>query len=75
MLSGWQQVALLSGTFAAMLATAKIFSKSEAKHERQPKPEIPVAATLPIVPAPYVVVVNDPNGASDRPPKEWANFR
>jgi hypothetical protein len=75
MLSGWQQVALLSGTFAAMLATAKIFSKSEAKHERQPKPEIPVAATLPIVPAPYVVVERDPNGASDHPPKEWANFR
>jgi hypothetical protein len=75
MLSRWQQVALLSGTFAAMLATAKIFSKSEAKHERQPKPEIPVAGTLPIVPAPYVVVGNDPNGASDCPPKEWANFR
>jgi hypothetical protein len=75
MLSGWQQVALLSGTFAAMLATAKIFSKSEAKHERQPKPEIPVAATLPIVPAPYVVVERDANGASDHPPKEWANFR
>jgi len=27
----------LAATFAAMLATAKIFSKSEAKHERQPK--------------------------------------
>jgi hypothetical protein len=75
MLSGWQQVALLSGTFVAMLATAKIFSKSEAKHERQPKQEVPLAATLPIVPAPYVVVVTDPDGASDRPPKELANSR
>jgi len=71
--SAWQQVALLSGTFAAMLATAKIFSKSEAKHERQPKPEMP-AATIPIVPAPYVVVSDDPKEPS-HPPKEWANFR
>jgi hypothetical protein len=74
MLSGWQQVALLSGTFTAMLATAKIFSKSEAKHERQPKPEIPVAATLPIVAAPCVVLSNDPNEPA-HPPKQWANFR
>ncbi len=74
MLSGWQQVALLSGTFAAMLATAKIFSKSEAKHERQPKPEIPVAAALPIVPAPCVVLSNDANEPA-HPPKEWAHFR
>jgi hypothetical protein len=37
MLNGWRQFALLSLTFAAMLATAKVFSKSEAKHERQPK--------------------------------------
>jgi hypothetical protein len=74
MLSRWQQVALLSGTFAAMLATAKIFSKSEAKHERQPKPEIAAAATIPIVPAPHVVVGNDPNEPGHLP-KEWANFR
>lgn len=73
MLSGWQQVALLSGTFAAMLATAKIFSKSEAKHERQPKPEIP-AATIAIVPAPYVVLSDDSKEPT-HPPKEWANFR
>jgi hypothetical protein len=59
--SGWQQVALLSGTFAAMLATAKLFSKSEAKHERQPKAEIPAATTIPIVPVPYAVLGNDPN--------------
>ena len=38
-ISGWRQVDLLAGTFAAMLFTAKIFSKSEAKHERKPKPE------------------------------------
>ena len=74
MLSGPQQVALLGGTFAAMLATAKIFSKSEAKHERQPKPGIAVAANIPIVPAPYVVVTKDPNEPG-HPPKEWANFR
>ena len=74
MLSGPQQVALLGGTFAAMLATAKIFSKSEAKHERQPKPGIAVAADIPIVPAPYVVVSKDPNEPG-HPPKEWANFR
>jgi hypothetical protein len=74
MLSGWQQVALLSGTFAAMLATAKIFSKSEAKHERQPKPEIPVGTSIPVVSAPCVVVGNDPNGVSSHPPKEWANL-
>jgi hypothetical protein len=37
MLSGWRQFALLAATFAAMLLTAKLFSKSEAKQERQPK--------------------------------------
>jgi hypothetical protein len=37
MLSGWRQAALLSATLAAMLLTAKLFSKSEAKQERQPK--------------------------------------
>lgn len=35
MLSGWQQFALLSTTIAAMLITAKLFSKSEAKSEGQ----------------------------------------
>jgi hypothetical protein len=37
MLSGWHQFALLTVTFSAMLATAKLFGKSEAKQERQPK--------------------------------------
>jgi hypothetical protein len=37
MLSGTKQAALLVVTFAAMLITAKIFSKTEAKQERQPK--------------------------------------
>ena len=37
MLNGWRQFGLLAATFAGMLATAKIFAKSEAKHERQPK--------------------------------------
>jgi hypothetical protein len=40
MLNGWRQFALLSATFAAMLLTANLFSKSEAKHERQPKTEL-----------------------------------
>lgn len=39
MLSGWRQFALLAVTFSAMLATAKLFSKSEAKQERYPKAE------------------------------------
>ena len=41
MLSGWRQFALLSATFTAMLLTAKLFSKSEAKQERQPKAGVP----------------------------------
>jgi hypothetical protein len=36
MLSAWRQFELLTVTFAAMLITAKLFSKSEAKQERQP---------------------------------------
>ena len=36
MLDGWRQSALLIATFSAMLLTAKLFSKSEAQHERQP---------------------------------------
>jgi len=41
MLSGWQQFALLSVTFAAMLMTAKMFAKSEARNERQDKKDAP----------------------------------
>jgi hypothetical protein len=37
MLSGWKQVGLLGMTFTAMLIAATIFSKSEAKQERQRK--------------------------------------
>ena len=37
MLSGWRQFALLSATITAMLITAKIFSKSEAKTESSGK--------------------------------------
>jgi hypothetical protein len=40
MLSGWKQFGLLAATFTAMLLTAKAFSKSEAKQERQPKTAI-----------------------------------
>jgi hypothetical protein len=39
MLNGWRQFALLSVTFTAMLITAKIFAKAEAKNERQAKTE------------------------------------
>jgi hypothetical protein len=38
MLSSAKQAALLTVTFTAMLITAKLFSKTEAKQERQPKP-------------------------------------
>jgi hypothetical protein len=37
MLSGLKQIALLTMTFTAMLITAMMFSKSEAKNERQQK--------------------------------------
>jgi hypothetical protein len=40
MLSGWRQFALLSITLAAMLITAKMFSKSEGKNERQEKIQV-----------------------------------
>jgi hypothetical protein len=50
MLSGWRQFALLSATFTAMLVTAKLFSKSEAKHERQPKTGIPSESGTPTGP-------------------------
>src|SRR5215475_15453495 len=38
MLSSAKQAGLLTVTFAVMLLTAKLFSKTEAKQERQPKP-------------------------------------
>src|SRR6202162_2345229 len=47
MLSGWKQLGLLAATFIAMLLTAKLFSKSEAKQERQPKPGLPIEAGQP----------------------------
>jgi hypothetical protein len=40
MLNGWRQFTLLSMTFTAMLITAKIFSKSESKNERQRRTQI-----------------------------------
>ncbi len=54
MLSNTKQAALLLTTFAAMLITSKIFSKTEAKQERQPKtnptddaPRPPASAAAP----------------------------
>jgi hypothetical protein len=38
MLSGWKQLGLLAVTFAVMLITAVVFSKSEAKQEQHPIP-------------------------------------
>jgi len=40
MLNGWRQFTLLSMTLTAMLITAKIFSKSEVKNERQGRIQI-----------------------------------
>jgi len=53
-ISGWKQIALLSGTLAAMLLTAKVFAKSEAKHERKPKTEGSPGPRPPIVSTSYV---------------------
>jgi hypothetical protein len=61
MLSGWRQFELLAATFTAMLLTAKLFSRSEAKHERQPKTDAPqgvkTGTSLPpqVQPAPEAV--------------------
>jgi hypothetical protein len=48
MLSGWKQLGLLTATFTAMLLTAKLFSKSEARQERQPAPGLPSEAGQPV---------------------------
>src|ERR1700689_504499 len=45
MLTAARQVELLAVTFAAMLWTAKLFSKSEAKQERQAKTDAPLGLT------------------------------
>jgi hypothetical protein len=63
MLSGWKQIALLTGTFAAMLLTAKIFAKSEAKIERNPKPESSPGPRAPIARATYVPLGRESNEA------------
>jgi hypothetical protein len=43
-LSGWRQFGLLAVTFSAMLLTAKLFAKVEAKQERQPKTDASLGA-------------------------------
>src|ERR1700726_2858323 len=50
MLSGWKQLGLLTATFTAMLLTAILFSKSEAKQERQPKPALATEDGQPTTP-------------------------
>src|SRR4029077_6064685 len=52
MLNGWRQIALLTVTLVAMLLTAKIFSKSEAKNEPHGKLKVPTAALTPIIAKP-----------------------
>ena len=47
MLSRWQQAGLLAATFTAMLLTAKLFSKVEAKQERQPRTDAPLGLKNP----------------------------
>ncbi|HXN51578.1 MAG TPA: OpgC domain-containing protein [Candidatus Acidoferrum sp.] len=52
MLSAWEQIALLATTLGAMLLTARVFSKSEAKVERKGNsspgaPELAPASALP----------------------------
>jgi hypothetical protein len=63
MLSGWRQAALLSGTLAAMLLTAKIFAKSEAKIERKPKTEGSPGPRATIARATYVPSGRESNEA------------
>jgi hypothetical protein len=53
-ISGWKQIALLTGTFTAMLITAKLFAQSEAKHERKPKSESSPGPRATIVRTTYV---------------------
>jgi hypothetical protein len=62
-ISGWKQIALLSGTFAAMLVTAKVFSKSEAKHERKPKSEIARSSSGQVTPVSYAPSGREPKEA------------
>jgi hypothetical protein len=50
MLNGWRQSALLTVTFAGMLLTAKLFSKSEAKSEA-PRKEKPTDREQPDTPS------------------------
>jgi hypothetical protein len=47
MLNGWKQLGLLTATFTAMLLTAKLFAKSEAKQERQQKSDLSLEAGQP----------------------------
>jgi hypothetical protein len=60
MLSRWQQAGLLAVTFTSMLLTAKLFSKSEAKHERQPKTDTPIGAKTETTLSPQAEPVRSP---------------
>jgi hypothetical protein len=62
MLNGWRQSALLSMTITAMLITAKIFSKSEAKNERQRETQISSGSNSTCVT--NLAVGSEPAGAS-----------
>ena len=61
MLSGWRQLGLLTATFTAMLVTAKLFSKSETKIERQPKVQPSSEGSAQSAPAPQLAYRSAPN--------------
>ena len=61
MLSGWRQLGLLTATFTAMLVTAKLFSKSEAKIDRQPKTQASSGDGAQSAPSPQFAYRSAPN--------------
>jgi hypothetical protein len=65
-ISGWRQAELLTVTFAAMLLTAKLFSKSEAKHERRPNPDSARSAARKAAPLSYAPTGRESNEAEHR---------
>jgi hypothetical protein len=64
MLNSWQQFALLTATFTAMLLTAKFFSKSEAKQERPAKNAVPAVAASDAGAPPGVAAMDRARAAS-----------
>jgi hypothetical protein len=65
-ISGWRQAELLTVTFAAMLLTAKLFSKSEAKQERKPNPDSARSTARKAAPLSYAPSGRESNEAEHR---------